>query len=286
MHDSLEFSRSDEWSRQPRFAELNLLPISVRLGSYRADMIYWGMLGEKWWRNYLHTHSFYEICFAFAGRGVFRIDDVDRQVEAGDIFIAKPHEPHEIVSSRKDPLGIYFWAHTLVPTAEAQRDTSDQAIDSLLDQFISSRRWTCSVGGGVLSVLRLLCDEMAQRAPGYTQAISALTSKLLLDAARAVVDGVSCEQPEQRLRTGAESIVQTVIRYLNDNLSRPIQIRDAAAQFHLSERHLSRLFQQVAGRSLLDYLTNLRVEAASQLLLDRARPIKNIAREVGYPDVH
>ena len=69
-------------------------------------------------------------------------------------------------------------------------------------------------------------------------------------------------------------------------LARPIQIRDVAAQVHLSERHLSRLFQQVTGSSLLDYLTTLRVQAASQLLLDRTLAIKNIAREVGYPDVH
>jgi AraC family L-rhamnose operon transcriptional activator RhaR len=249
-------------------------------------MLYWGMLGQKWWRNYLHTHSFYEICYAFEGRGVFRIDDMDRPIEAGDVFIAKPHEPHEIVSNRKDPLGIYFWAHTLIPTSHPERGASDQAIDSLLDQFISSRRWTCRVGASMLSVLRLLCDEMAQKSPGYTQAISALTAKLLLDASRAVVDGVSCEQPEQRMRTGAESITQTVVRYLHDNLSRPIQIRDVAAQVHLSERHVSRLFQQVTGSSLLDYLTKLRIEAASQLLLDRTRQIKDVSRQVGYPDVH
>jgi len=77
-----------------------------------------------------------------------------------------------------------------------------------------------------------------------------------------------------------------VVRYLHDNLSRPIQIRDVAAQVHLSERHLSRLFQQVTGESLLEYLTMLRVQAASQLLLDRQLAIKNVARDVGYPDVH
>ena len=276
-----------DWSNQPHFASLNLHPINVRLGSYRADMVYWGMLGEKWWRNYLHTHSFYEICFVFEGRGVFRVAGEDKPIEAGDIFVAKPHESHEIVSNRKQPLGIYFWAHTLVPTSYPERGPADQAIDLLLDQFISAQRWVCSVGEPMLSVLRLLSLEIAQRSPGYTQMLTGLTSKLLLDVARAVAAGsVSCEEPEQKPLSQAESVTQTVIRYLHDNLSRPIQIRDVAAQVHLSERHLSRLFQHVTGSSLLDYLTTLRVEAASQMLLDRTRAIKNIAREVGYPDVH
>jgi len=276
-----------DWFYQPHFASLNFHSIAVRLGSYRAEMIYWGMLGQKYWRNYLHTHSFYEICFAFEGRGVFRIAGEDKLIQSGDVFVAKPHEAHEIVSNRKEPLGIYFWAHTLVPTSFPERGPADQAIDLLLDQFISAPRWVCSVGDPVLSVLRLLSSEIAQRGPGYTQMLTALTSKLLLDVARAVAAGaVSCEEPEHKPLSQAESVTQTVIRYLQDNLSRPIQIRDVAAQVHLSERHLSRLFQQITGSSLLDYLTTLRVEAASQMLLDRTRAIKNIAREVGYPDVH
>jgi AraC-like DNA-binding protein len=278
---------TSDWTYETGFASLNIHPIAVRLGSYRAEMIYWGMLGQKWWRNYLHTHSFYEICFAFEGRGVFRIAGEDKPIQAGDVFVAKPHEAHEIVSNRKEPLGIYFWAHTLVPTSYPERGPADQAIDLLLDQFISAQRWVCTVGEPGLSVLRLLSLEISQRSPGYTQMLTALTSKLLLDVARAVAAGtVSCEEPEHKPLSQAESVTQTVIRYLNDNLSRPIQIRDVAAQVHLSERHLSRLFQQITGSSLLDYLTTLRVEAASQLLLDRTRAIKNIAREVGYPDVH
>ena len=274
-------------SPRPRFAELNYLPVSLRLGSYRADMIYWGTLGQKYWRNYLHTHSFYEICYAFEGQGVFRINDQDFSVQAGDVFVARPHEPHEIVSNRKHPLGIYFWAHTLTATADAHRGPADAAVDAVLEQFRSASRWTCAIGSGMGATLELLCDEIAARQPGFTQCIEGLTRKLLLDAARGMADGVVCgEATESRVQSGAESITQTVIRYLQDNLSRPIQIRDVAAQVHLSERHLSRLFQQVTGSSLLDYLTNLRVDAARQLLMDRQHAIKNVAREVGYPDVH
>jgi AraC-like DNA-binding protein len=80
--------------------------------------------------------------------------------------------------------------------------------------------------------------------------------------------------------------VQTAARYVRDNYARPIQVRDVAAQVHLSERHLARLFARETGRSILEYLTDLRIEAASQLLLDETLPIKQVARQVGYPDAH
>jgi AraC-like DNA-binding protein len=250
-------------------------------------MVYWGCLGQKWWRNYTHVHSFYEICYAFEGQGIFRINGADHPIKAGDVFVAKPNEPHEIVSSRRDPLGIYFWGHTLIPTADAKPSPADEAIDALIEQFAVTRCAISEVGPSMRWTLELLCDEIANKQPGFTQSIEGLTRKLLLDTARAMsgrsISGEKCEPP---VKNGAESIVHNVIRYLHDNLSRPIQIRDVAAQVHLSPRHLSRLFQQVTDSSLLDYLTKLRVEAAAQLLLDREVAIKNIAREVGYPDVH
>src|SRR3954454_4848815 len=90
-----------------RFFDLDRLHLSVRLGSYRADMMYWGVLGERWWRNYQHAHSFFEVCYAFDGQGTFRMIGDEYPVKTGDVFIAKPEETHEIISSRTKPLGIY-----------------------------------------------------------------------------------------------------------------------------------------------------------------------------------
>ena len=97
---------------------------------------------------------------------------------------------------------------------------------------------------------------------------------------------MSTAEPVPSLKWGPKSVVQTASRYLRDNYPRPIEVRDVAAQVHLSERHLSRLFVQQTGKSILEFLTDLRIEAASQLLLDGSLPIKQIARSVGYPDQH
>jgi AraC family L-rhamnose operon transcriptional activator RhaR len=287
---------------QERFNDLNKLPISVRLGSYRADFIYWGVLGSKWWRNYAHTHSFYEICYANGGRGTFRILDRHYQIRKGDLFVAKPGEMHEIVSRRGEPLRIYFWAYTLVPaqpmsgsstspaghphTAQAAND-ADRSIDALIHAFSVSRCWVASYAPTMDRTLQLLCEEMAQQSPGYTRAIAALVTKLLLDTARAVTGGaVPGEAIDVPPHDQAEAVVRTAARYLRDNLSRPISVCDVAAQVDLSERHLSRLFQRVMKMSILQYLTNIRIQTASQLLLDRDLSIKQVARAVGYPDPH
>src|SRR5581483_3581036 len=94
------------------FGELSRLSLSVRVGSRRADMLYFGYLGAQWWRNYLHTHSFFEICYSLDGSGVFRLNGQEHAVGRGDLFVARPGEAHEIVSARRDVLKIVFWAFT------------------------------------------------------------------------------------------------------------------------------------------------------------------------------
>jgi AraC family L-rhamnose operon transcriptional activator RhaR len=273
--------------RYERLNDLSQLPLTVRLGSYRAEFMYWGVLGGKWWRNHLHTHSFFEICYAYSGRGTFGIFDESHTVGAGDLFIAKPGELHEIVSSRSHPLGICFWAYTLVPVAGQQMSEADHSIDALMHAFSATRRCVCPGRTRTDAILQLLAQEIADQLPGYTRAISGLAGKLLLDTARAATDGaLQSEQLESLPHNEIEAMVQIASRYLRDNLSRRVSVRDVAAQVHLSERHISRLFNRVMGVSILDYLTRARLETASQLLLDREMSVKQVARAVGYPDAH
>jgi len=285
-NSSPDARRNSDATRQ-RFFDLDRLHLSVRLGSYRADMMYWGVLGERWWRNYQHAHSFFEVCYAFSGNGTFRMLGKEYPVKAGDVFVAKPEETHEIISSRTKPLGIYFWAFTLVRQPDHAATDIDRSVDLLFDAMATSTRYVAQGHDASLDrTLQLLNDEIAGKPPGYTQSIRGLTIKLLLDSARAVTDGVQSEEVEAPVRSTAQAVVRTAVRYLRDNLSRPLEVRDVAAQVHLSERHLSRLFHRETGQSILEYLTALRVETASQLLLDQELSIKQVARAVGYPDPH
>jgi AraC family L-rhamnose operon transcriptional activator RhaR len=269
--------------QRERFMQLALLPVAVSLGRFRAEILYWGFFEPKWWRNYLHTHSFFEICYAYTGEGVFRMRGEDQKVRRGDLFIATPGQPHEIISSRKKPLGIYFWAHTLVPGTTRR---SGDAIDGLLEAFAASTTWVARAPRSIAPTLQMLEDEASSRRPGYPRAIESLVSKLMLDTARAVTPrGLPGDIVSPPAAGASDAIVRTTLQYLRDNFGRPIGLRDIAAQVHVSERHLSRLFMSATGTSVIDQLIAIRMDAAKQMLLDREQPIKNIASAVGYPDV-
>jgi AraC family L-rhamnose operon transcriptional activator RhaR len=184
-------------------------------------------------------------------------------------------------------LQIYFWAFTLVPASGGAIREAEQSVNRLLDAFIVSSRRSGAMSDSIRPTLNMLADEVARSAAGCTMAIDALALKLLLETARCLTEGtVPAEVIDPVPHSERDAIAKTALRYLRDNFARPIEVRDVAAQVHLSERHLSRLFREITGVTVLEYLTNLRIEMASQLLLDKEIPIKQIARSVGYPDAH
>jgi AraC-like DNA-binding protein len=267
-----------------RFTDLNDIPLVLTVDSSVIEIQNWGFIEPSRWRNYLHVHSFVEVCYAFAGRGTFRILDRDHEVRAGDVFVAKPGEPHEILSSNDAPLGIYFWAYTLLPPRDRSPGLTD--IDALFAAFVTSTRPVSEDASSLQGTLDLLTAEIMRREAGYVRVIEGLVLKLLLDTSRAVVDPpIPPNHPSSVAHGSAQIMVDHVTTYLRDNLDRPIAIRDIAAQVHLSERHTSRLFRAVLGTSIAEYLTALRVEVATQLLLDQKLSIKQVAHTVGYPDV-
>lgn len=76
--------------------------------------------------------------------------------------------------------------------------------------------------------------------------------------------------------------VQKAIEYLHSNYSRDISVVGVANILEVSDSHLSRIFKIETGKTLLEYLTEIRIEAAKTLLDDYNYKIYEISELVGY----
>lgn len=263
--------------------------VGVDVAGHRAEFLYWGFYEPRPWRNYLHTHSFFEICYAYTGRGVFRTGAREYPVDAGTLFVARPGDVHEIVSSDDDPLCVHFWSYTLVPTPARRRDQAPGR--ELLDLFAAPGAPVVSrTAGPIPVVLDLLAGEAAAPGPAYGEVLSGLAGVLVVDTARAVVgDPWPRLRPDPASGRREEQAAARMVRYLQDNFDRAVAVRDVAAQVHLSERHVSRLFRAFTGTTIHAFLVRHRLEIAAQRLLERSAgepaSLAEIARACGYPDV-
>ncbi|MFJ9950856.1 AraC family transcriptional regulator [Kitasatospora sp. NPDC091207] len=288
---------------------LHVAPLRVHLAGRRVEFLGWGFYPPSPWRNYWHSHSFFELCYAYAGRGVFRLGEEEYPVRSGDLFVARPGDVHEIVADQDDPLGIVFWSWTMLPERgtpppahgphpppahgprpdRAPVGTSAGTL-ALLDAFATgTRRVTPAAGTPVPRLLLTLAEEAAAPGPGTAELLAALGSALVLGCARAAADPAPPAELPPAAPGGARApaAVAAMVRYLEDNFDRPVRVRDLAAEVHLSDRHAARLFRRANGLTIMAYLTRYRLDVAAQRLADPASgpaSVAAIARSCGYPD--
>ncbi|AKF11083.1 AraC family transcriptional regulator [Sandaracinus amylolyticus] len=77
--------------------------------------------------------------------------------------------------------------------------------------------------------------------------------------------------------------VERAIRFIGENLDRPITLAEVAKVAHLSEYHFHRIFAAITGEPIGRFVTRRRLElAALRLAYEPSRSVTEIALAVGY----
>jgi two-component system response regulator YesN len=84
-----------------------------------------------------------------------------------------------------------------------------------------------------------------------------------------------------------KSLIHQTLEYLERHYTDPeLSLNEMAAQANLSASHFSVVFSQETGRTFKEYLTEIRINKAKELLRMTALRSADIAYQVGYNDPH
>ena len=78
--------------------------------------------------------------------------------------------------------------------------------------------------------------------------------------------------------------VDSVVSYIDRNLTGPVSLEEASRIAGLSRCHLSRVFHTATGTTFSEYLCARRLDRAKELLADPSLPIKRICALTGFSD--
>lgn len=80
--------------------------------------------------------------------------------------------------------------------------------------------------------------------------------------------------------TGNEH-VNKCIYFINMNYDKQLQVKDISSHININEDYLNRIFKQYTGKTIIEYLSVVRVEKAKMLLLNTDIPIIDISDYIG-----
>ena len=78
--------------------------------------------------------------------------------------------------------------------------------------------------------------------------------------------------------------IKTIKQYINDNLSSNISLDNIANFVHLAPQYVCTLFKRRTKLSVVEYITNQRIDLAKRLIITSNEPIVKISEKCGFKD--
>ena len=90
----------------------------------------------------------------------------------------------------------------------------------------------------------------------------------------------------QVYKTGADRhLVNWVTRYIEDHYAEPCSAEEIAVGVNLSPNYVRKRFKASTGQTILEYLTEARLNKAAELLRTSTMKVKEVSIHVGYENI-
>jgi len=225
----------------------------------------------------LHKHSFFEICYVVDGRGLYFENGQDFLLGKGTFFFSRPNQLHKIYEGKN--------LYLLWVAFEIEKENTSREQQLLFSELASGQNFYLpnSENEPMVSLWKSLIKHAEQQ---FSPEVLKMLSLSLILSLQSLFCGVNETQKIQPLYDNKGKIIEQVQRFIQDNLSQPLPLNEVARFFHISPRHLSRLFSETTGISYTSFVRQERVREASKKIRSTNRSITSIAYECGFTSVH
>jgi AraC-like DNA-binding protein len=205
--------------------------------------------------------------FVSHGEGRLRLGETWYPLLAGSFFIYNPSQPHRIESSAKNPLGKYFVGFT---GADVAGFLGSHKIQSGLVA-------RCPKGEPIRRTFDILIDRGVRKSRLVRPLCATITRQLLLMCQDDATD-------PGRMNTPAFATYSRVKDFIERNFIQVTTLDCIARACEVDAPYLCRLFARFHDESPYQFLTRLRMQQASRILLETDATVKSVATALGFKD--
>lgn len=269
-----------EWEKDLQLGAnyLNEHLLEITKDGVSIKMHRWGA-STKSKSDSMKKHDFYNITYIVNGKGSYQNSKVSTDVTKGSLILTPPDTLHRLDSSKGlDVLTICF---SLQSTSHSYIQKLFKTVKAEQLYILPNRNRSAAILLWI-SLLKLAANNNTIYLKNNIDSIGiTLFWSILKDFEKEILSRNS-----KQVQTSASMLIYQAKVYIIDNLAESITIKDIADQLHISERHLSRLFNQELGQPFTTYIRKERIRKAGILLSDSNIPIKDIALQTGFSSIH
>lgn len=238
-----------------------------------------GLLIKKYESNittHRHSHNFIEIVYIISGNGIHEINNISYTISPGCFYIVKSGEIHNLSFSETSIYyNIFIKEEYLANTLLGDSDSI--TILNLIQNIKGTEHSVCFSTNkfGIIESLFNNAFLELNKSKNYNSDLIVNYLRLLFLEYRSSLNSSSVQkQPE--------FILPKAVDYINMHYKENLQIADIAKKYNYNPVYFGRMFQQHYGKNIKEYISDLRITTASELLITTDHNITEICEYVGY----
>ncbi|WP_407309510.1 PocR ligand-binding domain-containing protein [Desulfosporosinus sp. SB140] len=188
----------------------------------------------------------------------------------------KENELRAMVRSGDNPAALKLLENLLTDFISENPEDIDLVKSRVSELVVIISRAAVEAG----AMLNTILQQNAQ----FYQDLQAITSQdELCSWSKAMLDTFMNQVDDHKHQKNLQA-VQKAAEYIRKNFRKKITIDDIAQEVYLSPCYVSRIFKQGLGCTIMEYLTQIRVEEAKTLLKNPKYNVMQVAEESGFED--
>lgn len=238
------------------------------------DGIYFAHSGQSQ-NEILHYHDFIMLAYVAHGEGFHDFGDTPTPISEGDIFIVNSGVPHCFYSSQRlkfiELYFCYFSPEKLKTLLNGIQNEFPELESFFNNSTIKHLETKDTAHKDIRSMFIRAIDEFMHCPPAHRFMVESYFTMLLVKVLRRY------HQSMHNPVFNQNKTVDEIIRYINYNLSFNVTARSIAEAHHLSEPYICRLFKKHTGTTITQFINNLKIEKAKDLLQNTNRSVESIS---------
>ncbi|OGV56403.1 MAG: hypothetical protein A2X49_07775 [Lentisphaerae bacterium GWF2_52_8] len=234
----------------------------------------------------VHSHDYVELVLVLDGTGVHLAEGREYVISSGDVFVINENFKHGYRNAKKLKIvNILFDLKALsAPLYDLRLIPGFLSLFELEPRFRVKHEFKSRLRLRQKDIFRakqLAFDihrELSERSPGYKAICVGLFLELLVFLSRTYSKAPT---PERDTLCN----FSRVISFIESRFAEDISLGQLARLAKMSRRNFQRAFMAATGSSPINYLLNLRMAKAAELLVgDASTPVSEIALRIGFCD--
>ena len=235
------------------------------------------------WTMEPNRHDFFEMVYIKKGDVNFEISDKPVDIGPNEMIIIKPKQFHKFIV--KSSTGCEFIVFNFKFENKINDNISGVSLDDFLN-FVRNKETgpfitlKVSAKNDIVILLDRILKEKQNDEIGTEFLNYLLVLELFVLISRAMK--MEWENSIKGKSNKLKEVIQAAINYIDTNYERDISLKDISKYVFLSPSYFAKAFKDVTGKSPINFLIQVRLNRAKELLSETQQKVYEIAIGVGF----